>query len=114
MRQLDRTAVVERAQSVPGCWQVSAMPPRPVFGPDPVIEPTIAATFFAGAEDATDGFSAKALAIEYARLKFRHVEVREHVVGLAPMKEQGQKACAVCESTACVTVGGPEPCPGSD
>lgn len=80
MRQLDRVAVVERAQSAPGCWQVSAMPLWPVF------EPTIAATFFAGAEDATDGFSAKALAIEYARMKFRNVEVREHMVGLAPMK----------------------------
>ena len=33
--------------------------------------------------------------------------------GLAPMKEQGQKACAVCESTTCVTVGGTEPCPVS-
>ena len=77
MRQLDRVAVVERAQSVPGCWQVSAMPPTPVFAADPGIEPTIAATFFAGSEGVTDGFSAKALAIEYARMKFRHVDVKE-------------------------------------
>ena len=46
-------------------------------------------------------------------------EAREHALasagfGLAPMKAEGQKYCRLCESTACVNVGGTEPCPGSD
>ena len=34
--------------------------------------------------------------------------------GLAPLKEEGKLACCLCDSTACVKVGGTEPCPVSE
>ena len=79
MRQLDRVAVVEANDKVPGCWLVHSNPAeRPDFSPDMKLpSPQIIAQFNTVGTEVADGFSAKALAIEYARAKFSRVTVKD-------------------------------------
>lgn len=73
MRKLARTAVVSPADKIaPNAWMVSA---KPGEQPEEAGQPAIYAYFLTGAESAADGFSGKALALEYARMKFDGVEL---------------------------------------